>query len=227
MKTKNFTVSEAVILSSLYLTCADGDIDDKEVNLIKNDTFFGKHYSKEIESLFVEILKDEKKDFLKLIKEEFSKSFEKSTSQFKEEFIESLIKLIIADGKVEENETFVLNKIGESLGLTQSQVLEIMKKNNQKQKERLEQLKKQNSSSNCFVVTATMGDINHQVVQDFRFYRDNTLLKTHFGKVVINFYYKVGPYMAKLIENNENLKHITFKYLISPIHKKLKKQDKF
>ena len=42
MKTKNFTVSEAIILSSLYLTCSDGNIDDKEVNLIKSDTFFWK-----------------------------------------------------------------------------------------------------------------------------------------------------------------------------------------
>jgi hypothetical protein len=227
MKTKNFTVSESIILSSFYLTCSDGDIDDKEVNLIKNDTFFGKHYSKENESLFVDLFEDEKNDFLKLIEEEFSKSFENTTSQFKEEFIDSLVKLIIADGEVEQNEIFVLNKIGASLGLTESQVLEIMKKNNQKKRERLEQLKKQNSSSNCFVVTATMGDINHQVVQDFRYYRDNTLLETHIGKVVINFYYKVGPYMAKLIENNEYLKHLTFKHLISPIHKKLKKQDKF
>lgn len=223
MKTKNFTVSEAIILSSLYVTCSDGNIDDKEVNLIKSDTFFGKHYSKENESLFVDLFEDEKNDFLKLIKEEFSKSFEKSTSQFKEEFISSLTKLIVADGEVDQNEIFVLNKIGESMGLTQSQVLEIMKKNNQKQKERLEQIKKQNSSSNCFVVTATMGDINHPIVHDFRYYRDNTLLKYKIGKIVIYIYYKVGPFLAKLIDNNEYLKHITFNHLISPIHKKLKK----
>lgn len=226
MKTKNFTVSESVIIGAFYLTCSDGDIDDKEVNLIKNDIFCSTYYSKEIESLFVDLLEDGKIDFLKLIKEEFSKSFENSTSQFKEEFINSLTRLIVVDGKVEENEIFVLTKIGESLGLDSEQINEIMKKYNQKEKEKLEQIKKQNSSSNCFIVTATMGDINHPVVNDFRYYRDNTLLKTSLGRIFIDIYYKVGPFMAKFIENNENLKHITFKHLISPIHNKLKNKNK-
>ena len=78
-----------------------------------------------------------------------------------------------------------------------------------------------NSNSNCFIVTTTMGDINHPVVVDFRRYRDEVLLNTYFGRVFINIYYKVGPVLSKVIKNNSLLFTISKKLVLS-IHKLIK-----
>ena len=45
-----------------------------------------------------------------------------------------------------------------------------------------EQIKDSTSNSSCFVVTATMGDTNHPIVNDFRNFRDEQLLTNFFGK---------------------------------------------
>jgi hypothetical protein len=75
-----------------------------------------------------------------------------------------------------------------------------------------------NSNSNCFIVTTTMGDINHPVVVDFRRYRDEVLLNTYFGREFINLYYKVGPVLSKVIKTNSFLFTISKKIVLS-IHK--------
>ena len=81
------------------------------------------------------------------------------------------------------------------------------------------------SNSNCFVVTATMGDINHPIVNDYRTFRDEHLLTNYFGKLFVNLYYKIGPYFAILIEKNTWLKKMTFEKFINPIHKRIKNVD--
>ena len=45
-----YTIDEAVILSSLYVVCIDGEIDDKEVNILKTHSFLGKYYTQELEN---------------------------------------------------------------------------------------------------------------------------------------------------------------------------------
>lgn len=71
---------------------------------------------------------------------------------------------------------------------------------------------------NCFIVTTTMGDINHPVVVDFRRYRDEVLLYTYFGRVFINIYYRIGPLLSKVIKTNSFLFTISKKIVLS-IHK--------
>lgn len=78
-----------------------------------------------------------------------------------------------------------------------------------------------NENSNCFIVTTTMGDINHPVVVDFRRYRDEVLLNTYFGRVFINIYYKVGPVLSKVIKTNSFLFSIS-KNIVLRLHKRLR-----
>jgi hypothetical protein len=80
------------------------------------------------------------------------------------------------------------------------------------------------SSSSCFIVTATMNDTNHPVVNDFRTYRDRYLLNNKAGVNFIKFYYRVGPYFARLINNSEILRKISFKSFIKPLHKLIQKK---
>ena len=78
------------------------------------------------------------------------------------------------------------------------------------------------SSSNCFVITATMGDPYHPIVDSFRKYRDERLLTNEVGKIFVNFYYKVGPYAASLISKSELLRKLSFSFFVNPIYKRLK-----
>ncbi len=80
---------------------------------------------------------------------------------------------------------------------------------------------KSNSNSNCFVVTATMGDINHPVVTDFRNYRDKVLLNTIFGRLFIKVYYQIGPTLSEIIKKNKVLFKIS-RAIILMLHRKLK-----
>lgn len=78
------------------------------------------------------------------------------------------------------------------------------------------------SSSNCFVITATMGDPYHPIVDEFRAYRDRKLLTNSFGKAFVRFYYKVGPYAASIISKSETLRKFSFSFFVNPIYKRLK-----
>ena len=118
-----------------FHVCLDGDIDDSEINLIKTDSFFSKYYSKVNESLFVNLIKDDSVSFIDLIKNEFPKTLKSLDNNLKINFIESLIRLVVADGVVDDNEITVLNLIGESMGFNHEKVLDLMKttiKNNNK-----------------------------------------------------------------------------------------------
>ncbi len=77
------------------------------------------------------------------------------------------------------------------------------------------------SNKNCFIVTTTMGDINHPVVVDFRRYRDEVLLNTYLGRVFINIYYRIGPVLSKVIKTNSFLFTIS-KKLVLRLHKRLR-----
>jgi len=78
------------------------------------------------------------------------------------------------------------------------------------------------SSSSCFVITATMGDPYHPIVDEFRAYRDRKLLTNEFGKAFVSFYYKVGPYAASIISKSEILRKLSFSFFVNPIYKRLK-----
>jgi hypothetical protein len=82
----------------------------------------------------------------------------------------------------------------------------------------IENLKEIKKSSGCFIATATMGSYNHPVVMDLRYFRDNSLLTKDWGKCFVNWYYKNGPFAARLIEKSSILKKITYYFIILPLH---------
>ncbi|AJR04689.1 CFI-box-CTERM domain-containing protein [Siansivirga zeaxanthinifaciens] len=94
------------------------------------------------------------------------------------------------------------------------------KKETKEQKE----TKETKSSSQCFVVTATMNDPDHPIVNDFRLYRDRYLLNSKAGFNFVKFYYQIGPYFASLINKSETLRKISFNSFIKPIHKLIQKK---
>jgi hypothetical protein len=85
-----------------------------------------------------------------------------------------------------------------------------------------------NEKSNCFIVSTTMGDVNHPVVIDYRRFRDEVLLNSFFGRHFIEFYYKIGPSLSNVIKKNNFLFNISRECVLR-IHgmviKKLKEKE--
>ena len=74
-----------------------------------------------------------------------------------------------------------------------------------------------NSSSSCFIATATMGSYDHPEVKELRRFRDNWLLKRSWGRTFTKYYYRYGPYLAKFIEKNIIFKKLTYFLIIKPL----------
>lgn len=70
----------------------------------------------------------------------------------------------------------------------------------------------------CFVATATLGDYNHPIVIQLQEFRDSYLINKRWGRSFTNWYYKNGPFLAKIIENNFLLKKLSFWCIIKPLH---------
>jgi hypothetical protein len=58
----------------------------------------------------------------------------------------------------------------------------------------------QTRSSQCFVATATFQSQSAPEVIFLRYYRDNFLRRSWFGRCLIEVYYRVGPALASVIE---------------------------
>jgi len=71
-------------------------------------------------------------------------------------------------------------------------------------------------ATSCFVATATMGDINHPVVVDLRLFRDDYLVKYKTGRLFIDLYWKIGPTLAKYIEQYPLLKMPSYYFIVKP-----------
>ena len=69
---------------------------------------------------------------------------------------------------------------------------------------------KNSGKSGCFIATATMGDYDHPAVLQLREFRDQYLLKRDWGKTFTKYYYKFGPYPAKVISRSNFLKKISY-----------------
>lgn len=76
----------------------------------------------------------------------------------------------------------------------------------------------------CFVITATMGDASHPVVQEFRYFRDNELIKSSIGRVFISIYYKIGPTLAKPIKHIDLLRSLSLKCMVEPLYRIIKRK---
>jgi len=75
-------------------------------------------------------------------------------------------------------------------------------------------VKKQQSQ--CFVVTATMGNPCDPTVILLQDFRDLYLCQSVFGRSIINFYNKIGPHMAFFIRESKMLRSISYFFLVAP-----------
>jgi hypothetical protein len=69
----------------------------------------------------------------------------------------------------------------------------------------------------CFVVTATMGDFNHPKVVLLRRFRDDWLLKKVWGHMLVGAYYRIGPWMAAIIEKSPTLRTLSRRLIVDPV----------
>ena len=81
----------------------------------------------------------------------------------------------------------------------------------------LEKETKMDAKKGCFIATAAMGDYNHPVVVDLRIFRDNWLLKRHWGVSFTNWYYTHGPKAARVIKSSDLLKKVTYFLIVKPL----------
>ena len=81
---------------------------------------------------------------------------------------------------------------------------------------------KRKVTSGCFIATATYGSSLSEEVIVLKEWRDNYLLKSYTGRFLVNFYYRISPPIAKVIEKSLLLK-ILVKGFLLPLLKVINK----
>ena len=76
--------------------------------------------------------------------------------------------------------------------------------------------------SGCFIATAVYGDYDHPIVQDLRFFRNQSLYTTTIGRKFVHYYYKYSPKYADRIQAQPVLKTVIRILFIKPLHFTLK-----
>jgi len=75
----------------------------------------------------------------------------------------------------------------------------------------------------CFLATAVYGTPKAREIEILRIFRDRILLKNKFGELTVRAYYRISPYLAKIIANNSFLKKATGYVIVYPTTKIAKK----
>ena len=70
-----------------------------------------------------------------------------------------------------------------------------------------------NKKNGCFIATATYDSYNSPEVLFLRKWRDDILLKSTTGRLLIKFYYKISPHIAKIIKKSLFLKNTSRLFL--------------
>jgi len=71
-------------------------------------------------------------------------------------------------------------------------------------------------SGGCFIATAAMGNSHHPSVMVLKKFRDDVLLRTDFGSIMVKFYYATSPPIASLISKSHILRRLTRKLIVQP-----------
>ena len=79
-----------------------------------------------------------------------------------------------------------------------------------------EGVKNLNEKTGCFIATASYGFYEDEILNLFRSFRNDVLLKLPGGKNLVKMYYKYGPYIAEKIVRNEFLKWMV-RVLLLPV----------
>jgi hypothetical protein len=79
------------------------------------------------------------------------------------------------------------------------------------------ELPKITKATDCFVISAVMGDVSHPAVSELRAFRDNTLRLFWVGRMVIKCYNKIGPPAARLIARHSWLRFLGYFTIVCPL----------
>jgi len=74
-------------------------------------------------------------------------------------------------------------------------------------KEQPAQIEELLTKNSCFLLTAGFGE-DHYIIDYFRHFRDQVLLKNYFGKKFVSVYYEMAPKYALIIYENEFLRSV-------------------
>ena len=96
------------------------------------------------------------------------------------------------DDALEDGKDNLAQLIKSKIGLSYSPL------NTKRQASTIEESK---SKSECFIATVIYGSRNANEVQTLRQWRDQHLSSTKFGRLFINIYYKIGPFLASFISH--------------------------
>jgi len=150
---------------------------------------------------------------------------------FDNDFESNLIFDTIKDSKIfsfssnQNDEIIKLLKEGRKLAAVKLQK-ELTGMGLKESKDYVEQLAKENNiigivssegKGGCFIATAAMGNYDHPVVVELRFFRDNWLLKRKWGLKFTNWYYVKGSKAAGIIEKSIILRKLTFILVVKPL----------
>jgi uncharacterized tellurite resistance protein B-like protein len=130
IKTTDFTLAEAVSCIAWYMIKSDGKADDTEIKVISEDPFFAQFNVMSNQQIFSDLLASEK--MTDIMSKEIPKSLAGCDVQFKEDLINAMVKIILADGIIDEAEETILNFAAKIVGLTGADLLRITRKENER-----------------------------------------------------------------------------------------------
>ncbi|HUT92376.1 MAG TPA: tetratricopeptide repeat protein [Thermoguttaceae bacterium] len=77
----------------------------------------------------------------------------------------------------------------------------------------------QGDANGCFIATACYGSPQCRELVELRRFRDDYLLRSRVGSLLVRLYYRVSPYLADRIRNRPKIKRLVKQFLIAPILK--------
>ena len=126
----DFTLAEAVSCIAWYMINSDGKADDTEIKVISEDPFFAQFNVMSNQQIFSYLHSSEK--LTEIMSKEMPKSFADCDVQFKEDLINAMVKIILADGIIDEAEEATLIFAAKIIGLTGADLLRITRKENER-----------------------------------------------------------------------------------------------
>lgn len=121
-------VENKLFMSALFMCASDGNIDDSEIKAIQSDAYWSElNYAGCVD----EFNTLEYEDLKTLCAEQAVKHIITEEAQL--EYIDALLRIILADGEVEQNEILLLNMLVDPLGVTPDELTAIIKGYHQRQ----------------------------------------------------------------------------------------------
>ena len=130
IKTTDFTLAETISCIAWYMINSDGKADDTEIKVISEDPFFAQFNVVSNQQIFSDLIASKK--ITEIMSKEMPKSFADCDVQFKENLVNAMVKIILADGIIDEAEEATLIFVAKIIGLTGADLLRITRKENER-----------------------------------------------------------------------------------------------